>query len=249
MKNAFLRKFFSGDLDLLAAYYKTDKRSEMHNYASIYQQYFNRLRMKPVRLLEIGVGGDNHPGKGGASLRMWRDFFYRGMVYGIDQHPKRFLDEKRIRTYQGKQEDLVFLNRTLKEIGALDIVIDDGGHINSHVIKSFQTIFPLMSPEGIYAIEDIQTSYWPGLGGDSRNLSHADTVMGYFKGLTDGLNYRERINPGYMPTYFDQNIKSIHFYHNMIFIIKGKNDQGSLFIQDNQTHLSWIQKDVSFYPK
>ncbi len=54
--------------------------------------------------------------------------------------------------------------------------------------------------------------------------------MNFFKGLADSLNYEEIIRPGYIPTYFDKNIVFMHFYHNLIFIYKGKNNEGSHYL-------------------
>ncbi len=51
--------------------------------------------------------------------------------------------------------------------------------------------------------------------------------MNFFKGLTDSLNYKEFLDPEYVPNYFDRNIIGIHFYHNLIFIQKGNNDEES----------------------
>jgi hypothetical protein len=47
-------------------------------------------------------------------------------------------------------------------MGGLDIVIDDGSHIASHQRKSFETLFPLLDPEGIYIVEDLPTAYFRG---------------------------------------------------------------------------------------
>lgn len=79
-----------------------------------------------------------------------------------------------------------------KQIGGIDIIIDDGSHINEHVIKSFSILFPLLNMGGIYAIEDLQTSYWDesfGHWGGSQDLSAAHTSMNFLKSLTNGLNY------------------------------------------------------------
>ncbi|WP_138774321.1 class I SAM-dependent methyltransferase [Desulfohalovibrio reitneri] len=98
---------------------------------------------------------------GGSSLRMWRTYFPKARVYGIDIHDKKSHDERRIKTFKGSQVDGDFLDRVIDEIGRPDIIIDDGSHINSHIIGSFEHLFPKMKEGGIYAVEDQQTSYWP----------------------------------------------------------------------------------------
>ena len=51
--------------------------------------------------------------------------------------------------------------------------------------------------------------------------------MNFLKTLTDGLNYEEIARKDYRKSYFDQNIVSLHFYHNLVFIYKGRNEEGS----------------------
>ena len=58
--------------------------------------------------------------------------------------------------------------------------------------------------------------------------------MNFFKSLTDALNNKEFIKPGYKQSYFDKKIISMHFYHNMIFIYKGDNNEESNRIVNNQ---------------
>jgi demethylmacrocin O-methyltransferase len=95
------------------------------------------------------------------------------------------------------------------------------------VIKTFETIFPILRDAGIYVIEDTQTSYWPSYGGSSRDINDASTIMGYFTRLVHSLNHEEMLRGGYSPTKFDRHIVAMHFYHNLILIYKGENSEGS----------------------
>jgi hypothetical protein len=49
--------------------------------------------------------------------------------------------------------------------------------------------------------------------------------MTFFKGLVDGLNHVEFPIVNYKPDYFDQSIVEISFFHNLVFIRKGNNDE------------------------
>lgn len=231
-----------GDLVRLATIFRTDKWN-VHWYAEHYERYFRPRRFKRLKILEIGVGGYADPMFGGHSLRMWKAYFPRSQMYGIDCYDKRALEEPRIRIFQGRQEDPEFLRRVVTEMGRLDVVIDDGSHVNAHVITAFETLFPLLADDGIYVVEDTQTSYWPGFGGSSEALNDPTTTMGYFKRLVDGLNHAEFIKPGYHPSDFDQLITAIHFYHNLIFILKGDNTEGSNIILQNTTNKARLLKD------
>jgi demethylmacrocin O-methyltransferase len=154
---------------------------------------------------------------------MWRTYFPRARVYGIDIYDKSAHDERRIKTFRGSQVDFAFLNRVLEEIGAVHIIIDDGSHLNEHVIKTFEYLFPRLATPGIYAIEDTQTAYWKKFGGTSTCLNQADTSMGFLKRLVDGINFRYFAVEGYQPNYYDEHIVSMHFYRNLVLVEKGEN--------------------------
>src|SRR6185503_3954085 len=118
-------------------------------------------------------------------------------------------------TFRGSQTDADFLRKVVREIEAIDIIIDDGSHYNEHVITTFKLLFPLLNISGIYVVEDTQTSYWPGdEWGGSSNLAAPHTSMSFFKSLIDGLNYEEFTLDDYAPTYLDKHIVGMHFYHN-----------------------------------
>lgn len=223
LQHILFRMLFAKNLKRLAVIYGTDKWG-YHHYAQHYQTHFSHLRRQKLKILEIGIGGYDDPEAGGGSLRMWRTYFPNAHIYGIDIHDKSCHDERRIKTFQGSQVDDVFLTRVVEEIGSIDIVIDDGSHINAHVLHTFHFLFPHVSTNGFYVVEDTQTSYWPEYGGVENKQTDANTTMGFLKQLADGLNYAEYRIGGYVPTYYDRYIVAMHFYHNLVFIQKGLNN-------------------------
>jgi hypothetical protein len=226
-------RFYRHDLKKLARLYGSDKWGA-HWYAEHYEHHFRPLQKRHLKVLEIGIGGEERPNSGGASLRMWASYFPHGAIHGIDICDKSFLQGGRIKVFQGSQADAPFLKKVIDEIGTPDIIIDDGSHLNEHVLQTFQILFPLLAADGIYVVEDTQTSYWPDMGGSSDKGNASQTMMTFFKSLTDGLNYAEFIDPGYVPSDYDQHIVSMHFYHNLLFIYKGLNDEGSNRISHNE---------------
>lgn len=214
------------ELSLLATKYGSDKWGP-HSYTKHYDAHFARFRQKATNLLEIGVGGYDDPTKGGASLRMWRDYFPAGRIFALDVFEKRLQLSDRVKIYQGSQADAQVLRRIFEDAGGFDIVIDDGSHINEHVIASFKILFPLLNSGGLYVVEDTQTSYWPALGGSSDDPDSPNTIMGFFKDLVHGLNHTEFIGRSTRRSRFDRYIVSISFYHNMVFIEKGDNSEPS----------------------
>jgi hypothetical protein len=206
-------------LDELAIRYGVDKSSQVHNYTRAYERHFGHLRSQPVRLLEIGVGG-------GGSLQMWRDYFPRGTVYGLDVKDCRPPQAANIRVFQGSQDDEAALERLAAETGPLDIIIDDGSHLWSDQITAFKTLYPHVSPGGFYVIEDLHTSYWDTYrrGAERtvwflRELVHEVTLNGKsgygqvendpdYAALAGGLNL------------YEKTLESITFYKSIAFIKK-----------------------------
>jgi hypothetical protein len=226
------------NLDRLADLHKTDKGSG-HGYTKVYRHFLRPYKFQAVRLLEIGVGGRG-PTDGGASLRMWKDYFPFGKIYALDLLDKSRLEEPRIRTFQGDQTDPEALMRVTNESGDLDIIIDDGSHRNDHVIRTFELLFPRLKLGGLYFVEDVQTSYWPRYGGSSEDLEKAPTLMNFFKHKADSIHYPELILDGPRePDIYDKHIIGLHFFRGLIVIEKGDNSRPSTLIADHKAPANW----------
>jgi hypothetical protein len=228
---------FGRDLKTLATVYGSDKWN-VHRYAQHYETHFRGLRTREINLLEIGIGGYDDPKKGGRSLRMWRAWFPNARIHGIDIFDKSPHNETRIITHRGSQTDAAFLNEVMGKTGNIEIIIDDGSHDSPDVIATFRLLFPRLAEGGFYAVEDTQTSYWPGEG-DVRERNSLHTTMGFFKSLVDGLNWEEYFGE-YDPGYMDLNITEIHFYHNLVVLRKGLNREGSNNRLWNRNKPDWM---------
>ena len=150
----------------------------------------------------------------------WKHYFPKSNIYGLDIIDKTSLAERRITILQGDQSCKTTINQILDSLDPLDIVVDDGSHINNHVISSFMTIFPRVRDNGLYAIEDTHTSYLAKYGGDCKELNNPDTTMGFFKRLVDCVNSEstELIDPELLQ--LAKTISSIHFYEKLVIIEK-----------------------------
>ena len=216
------RLVFGSNLRAIAHYYGTDKWGE-HRYAEHYETLFAPLRRKKLALLEIGIGGYESPDKGGASLRMWRAFFPRGLIVGVDIHDKKPHDEARIKTFKGSQSDQVFLERVVSEIGRPDIIIDDGSHEYKDIVASYNFLFPKLKPGGYYAIEDTFFAYAPDFCGSDPDPDSPLATVGYFKQLVHRLNHRERVDSRQTSNYGEL-IVAVCFYNNLVVIKKGDDE-------------------------
>jgi len=217
--------YLSMDLTELAQEFGSDKWG-VHRYTPHYQRHFAHLRDREMLVLELGIGGYAREQQGGASLKMWKWFFPRAQVVGVDIQDKSFVNEPRIRAFEGSQVDRRLMRRIVHRFGNPTIVIDDGSHRPPHVIKSFQILFPMLADGGLYVIEDIQTSYWPAWKG-SLDPDDPRTSMAMVKRLLDGLNHEEFLDESYDPSYTDLHVVAVHCYHNLVVIEKGDNREGS----------------------
>jgi len=205
------------DLAALALRFGSDKWGG-HWYTPHYEQHFAPYADRPVRMLEIGIGGYQAAGMGGASLRMWKHYFRRGLIHGLDIADKSGHDETRVRTIRGDQSDVDFLVALNERHGPFDIVIDDGSHLSEHVIVSMTTLFPLLRHGGLYVVEDLETSYWPAWNGGRTDSGDPGTSVGFLKTLVDELLTQDSAG---------LEMAGMHFYHNMVVVEKGANREQS----------------------
>lgn len=199
----------------------TDK-VDMHHYAQHYERHFAEFRARnneTIDMLEIGVGL-------GQSLTAWQEYFPCAQIVALDIDPK---PDMPFRIYQGHQADPRIIAEITKFHGPFEIIIDDGSHRSEDVIPTLLMLWQFLAPNGIYVIEDTQTSHWLSFG-----AGHALTVLDYLKSLIDGLNWEEFDRPWYSPTRFDRELLGISFYHNIAFLQKGNNMEGSNLMSRNR---------------
>ena len=127
------------------------------HYFEIYERFLSPIRRSNPVVVEIGV-------QLGGSVEMWRDYFGPATrIFGIDINPEAKQQEDIVtRVFVGDQQDRAFLRSVLREIGAPDVVIDDGGHTANQQITAFEELYPALSENGLYFVEDTHTSLWRG---------------------------------------------------------------------------------------
>jgi len=152
-------------LEELAQKYVTDKRGLEHNYVPFYEKYFESLRNKKLKILEIGIyrpNPNNNDGRQvGASLKTWYEYFPNAEIYGVDLTDFSDIENDRIKTLIGNQghRGPGGLENIITSFGSdFDIIIDDGGHTMQQQLVTLGYMFKHLKPGGIFVIEDLHTS-------------------------------------------------------------------------------------------
>ncbi len=207
-------------LDEIALKAGSDKGSNYHNYTEIYAKYLAQFRDTPIKFLEIGIYK-------ACSVKMWEEYLKNAELHFIDitfDNAEYFSD--RSHYHLCDQENPKQLQQFIQTSGGnFDVILDDGGHTMNQQIISFQILFPQVKSGGMYIIEDLHTSYWPGhFGGGG-----AHSTINFLKALIDEVNYVGNITtkashlnipPSCGLNNYQEQIESIHFYDSVVIITK-----------------------------
>lgn len=126
----------------------------------------------PDRVLELGIWD-------GGSSAFWFEVLEPRKYVGLDLGARgresfgRYLDAKGLHDrisvhWEVDQADRASLRRIAGEEfdGPLDLVLDDATHRYEPTKASFEVLFPLLRPGGLYVIEDWGWRHWHGLDED-----------------------------------------------------------------------------------
>ena len=169
------------------------------HYFDIYERHFKKFRGTPVRIVEIGIYS-------GGSLKMWREYFGQEcIVYGIDiEDACKVYENDNVHILIGDQSDRNFWQTFRNEVGLVDIVIDDGGHLPLMQLVTLEETLNHIKPGGVYLCEDITGRFNPFhsyVSGLSRSLH--DTMY-----RDENCSSKQQI----CPNPFQKIVNSIHLY-------------------------------------
>lgn len=203
-------------------------------YFSSYDRHFSRFRDKNLTFLEIGV-------QSGGSMLMWRWYFGEGFRYiGIDINDQT-------RKFASPWSEIIIGDTGSKEFWRnfkathanirLDILLDDGGHSMNQQITTFEEMYDFVTNDGgIYACEDLHTSYSSMYGGSAdvlrldRKAGETTVFMDVIKHMVDYINGNrsaplEEFNRHCVKhpecSRISKSLKSIHVYDSIFFAEKG----------------------------
>jgi hypothetical protein len=133
-----------------------------------FERFWSATAFRPRRVLEIGIWD-------GASTAFWQEHLQPERLVAIDLADRedspyfrrwltaRGLEGRVLTRWRTDQADRGALHEVVERDlgGELDLVIDDGSHLDAPTRASFETLFPLLPPGGLYIIEDWAWEHWP----------------------------------------------------------------------------------------
>ncbi|MFM0113507.1 glycosyltransferase [Paraburkholderia nemoris] len=154
---------------------------------SLYLDEYNRLfapyRDQPIQMLEIGI-------QNGGSLEIWSKYFAQAKtLIGCDINPdcsKLTYADPRISVVVGDANTDESAAEILGHSARFDVVIDDGSHRSSDIVRSFARYFPALNDGGIFVAEDLHCSYWQDFEG---GLYDPYSSINFFKRIADVVNH------------------------------------------------------------
>jgi len=161
-----------------------------HTYTTYYHSIFNLSRGSIKNVFECGLGTNNpnlksnmtENGIPGASLRVWRDYFFNAQIYGGDIDKEILFEEDRIKTFYLDQLDsssIKFMWENI-DVEEFDIIIDDGLHEPEANYNFFINSFNKLKKDGVFIIEDVGNNYLAYLQNKLKNYN-IDIVVGFTK--------------------------------------------------------------------
>ena len=192
--------------ELKDLFYKSNNRSiKWEKYFSYYEQIFSKFKNKKITFVEIGI-------LDGGSLEIWKKFFgNESRIIGIDKNPNcKNLENEKFEVHIGSQSDPNFWKNFYKEVGNVDIILDDGGHTNDQQIITLIESVKHINDGGIHIVEDVHSSYQKHYGNP-----YKFSFINFSKKIIDDINYKFPNMKKFNYSLNDQ-IYSVEFFESIV---------------------------------
>ncbi len=152
-------------------------------YLSEYDRVFFEFQEREICILEIGI-------QNGGSLEIWARYFSNAKkIVGCDINADCYrltYEDPRVAVVVGDANLAGTEKIVLSHAQSYDLIIDDGSHRSSDIVKSFARYFKHLADGGLFVVEDLHCSYWREFEG---GLYDPFSSIGFFKQLADVLNH------------------------------------------------------------
>ena len=195
-------------------------------YLRVYEDLFANRKSAALNLLEIGI-------QNGGSLELWGQYFANAEhLVGCDIEPAcgtLFFDDPRISVVIGDVNAAETIQTIQSICQSYDVIIDDGSHAPRDVIAAFLHYFPMLTPDGMYVVEDLHCDY---LDSHAGGILQPRTSLNFFHCLVHLMHQShwvadlapETFASGFIPrvlfpAFLKQRwIDSITFYDSMVVV-------------------------------
>lgn len=184
------------------------KYQEMYGIFLIPHIRHKRNKRERIRFLEIGLGCMMGYGPGASAL-LWKSLLGENDDLWFAEFNGTCVEEERSKSDKldglhivvGDQSDKQIVAGWVKEIssgGPLDIIIDDGSHMNDGICTSFRGLWEILAPGGLYFVEDLQVNV-------GTNDEYGHMFLDYVRTWTAQLmlgwayGYDPQVNPEFTP--------------------------------------------------
>ncbi len=195
--------FLHFNCDKGSYYFENEKKFKSHNYAKFYEKVFCHLIHKKIKILELGAAY-------GASTASFINYFKKAKIITTDIN-------KDIFKYKSKKIKFIkldYLNKkkveSFKKNKKFDIIIDDGDHSKSHILKNFKNFFNLVNKNGYYVIEDIGFSENFDYKNDDKN---EPSVLSILKNMKKKIFFESYYLNCFDQAKFFKNISDIKIFY------------------------------------
>ena len=228
------QKFNFDSLDESFNYYGTDKGTKVinpydkksksfigHGFAEFYEHYLKNFQHKKTNILEIGTWK-------GSSVASFYHYFKNSRIFCLDRNYKFKFKSKRINFFYcdtRQEEDIKKFEKFLenKNCNSFDLIIDDGSHIFSDILKNFKNFFTKINSGGHYVIEDFNHSkYYPYLNDSENKELNIENIL---KNLKSKKHFSSKHWSEEFQNFCFQNIEEIKIH-------KGKMIEDNINISD-----------------
>lgn len=219
----------AGYLNSLGNKHNTDKSNEYilenvltqgHDYLKNYELFLKEFINDEFTLVELGCDK-------GESLRMWREYYPKAEIIGIDIKPEveKILEPDNIKFIceNAASDDLP---QKISETATKDIkiIIDDCSHAWGDQRYSFEKLFPILSSGGYYIIEDMECGTMGAYPDYPPRFQDSQPFLEYIFDRMRILRVSERRNPVQFRPYFNElpkHIQEIELSIDMATLIHG----------------------------
>ncbi len=153
-------------LTTLADSYGSDKGflvGDRHCYTFLYDILFSSMRGSAINIAELGLAFIEQNNSdlvnrvvSSPSVKMWLDYFPKGILYGFDISDFSHQLSDRFHFFRGDSGSIDSLNKFCDFMpDNMDIIIDDASHASFHQQLALRVLFNKVKPGGLYIIEDL----------------------------------------------------------------------------------------------